>query len=941
MLSCTTSFAQQPAYFLIGEEQFSGVQIYDVIQNKDLNYLIATNEGMYYFDYYSYEKIECDEAKSSSVYNLVSDGKGIIYCNNLNGQIFQISEKKCSLFYELEKNEESADISLSVADDGNLVVGAGKIIVLDKNRQVILRYDGRKRYIGQSGVTKDKRVLLHFSGSDTVFVYSKGAYKNHRIILPPLVSKIGVLQFFKLQGVQYAFDQKSKDLYKFDVDKFELTQVPYVPSFMRKLSTRVYETEDGLWVAGTFPGVFLIDALSTSDQAIFYEDFFISDIYKDREGNTLLSTFDKGILVIPDLEVADVIHSFSDDPITSLLADSSMGLMLGSSKGKLLTYKNGDLKIIKEDGKRPIEGMYGTPNSDLILFDDGYIRAYNKRTGEVLDIFLSSLKDAIFVSGNEFYLGTNVGIKKVVWDGRKDFLIEGIEGLDFRVYSLAFNAHEKYLYAATSNGLFAVNIHGGFDKVLYDNKDIYARRIYYSDKKIYAYGNKSKILVIENKHVAHVIIPKVNEKSEELRKIIIRDHSIFAKSANGLFQFDMHGNLVQSIHSSLGFSGRRIIDFTFHQNALWVSHSGGIQKIDLDKGSAVKQPIIQLSQVNVNDQLQPIEPLGNYNSDQRKIQFVFSSPTLRNRETIRYFFKLQGYDADWHINNYELNQVTYNALDPGDYTFEVKAENQGVFSDSSTYSFSIAQPFYARWWFILSAILVFLSLVYVVYRWQLNIQQKKSEQINELNASKLTAIQSQMNPHFIFNSLNSIQDLILKGDVENSYSYITTFSNLVRRTLSYSDKDFIDFDEEIKLLEIYLSLEKLRFKKNLNYTIQTNGIEDVMIPPLLIQPFIENALLHGLLHKEGEKNLTIHFELQESLICTIEDNGIGREKAKVIKQRQRSEHESFSGKAIKKRFEILTNIIDGDFGYTYEDLYQNGIAVGTKVILVIPIKRNF
>jgi sensor histidine kinase YesM len=114
-----------------------------------------------------------------------------------------------------------------------------------------------------------------------------------------------------------------------------------------------------------------------------------------------------------------------------------------------------------------------------------------------------------------------------------------------------------------------------------------------------------------------------------------------------------------------------------------------------------------------------------------------------------------------------------------------------------------------------------------------------------------------------------------------------------------------------------------------------------MIPPLLIQPFIENALVHGLLHKEGDKKLTISFEVKDSLICTIEDNGVGRAKAKSIKQRQRIEYESFSGKAIKNRFEILSKIFEGEFGFVYEDFYENGIAKGTKVTLMIPIKYKF
>jgi LytS/YehU family sensor histidine kinase len=384
------------------------------------------------------------------------------------------------------------------------------------------------------------------------------------------------------------------------------------------------------------------------------------------------------------------------------------------------------------------------------------------------------------------------------------------------------------------------------------------------------------------------------------------------------------------------------MDYTFHNNQLWVSHAGGVQQIDLNYNNyPSRKPSIRFENIIVNDQLIPLKETNKFNSNQRKIEIVVSVPTIRNRESLRYYYKLNGYENKWNINNHENNKITYNALAPGTYTLIVKLENQGAFNNTIEYSFSIDQPFYAKWWFIVSCILLFLAIVILVYRWQLNIQRKKSEQINELNASKLTAIQSQMNPHFIFNSLNSIQDLVLKGDVENSYSYITTFSNLVRRTLNYSEKDFIDFDQELKLLELYLSLEKLRFKKDFNYSIETIDVNDIMLPPLLVQPFIENSLVHGLLHKEGQKNLKITFELKEVLICTIEDNGVGREKAKAIKLRQRSEHESFSGKAIHKRFEILSNVFGGQFGYIYEDLYENGVGIGTKVVLRIPIKHKF
>ena len=520
--------------------------------------------------------------------------------------------------------------------------------------------------------------------------------------------------------------------------------------------------------------------------------------------------------------------------------------------------------------------------------------------------------------------------------------INSISGLKYRVYSLEYDSLNAFLFTSTANGLFAIDSNYSAKKITYNNEDIFPTSLFEHQGKLFATTEKQGILIINNTGVIGTINPEVNGKPEAIKKLIIHNKTIIASSSNGLFQFNMDGKLLRSISSTFGFSTQKVIDFKMQNKLLWVSHSGGVQQINLNYLKPNSQgPVIRFDKILLNDEPVNYIESGNFKSNQRKIQFIFSTPGLRNRESINYHFKLIGYDTTWSINNYELNQVTYNALDPGNYTFMVKVESLGAFSNIAKYSFTIAHPIYARWWFILLVSSLTLLVIILIYKRQLKIQQKKSLQINELNTSKLAAIQSQMNPHFIFNSLNSIQDLVLKGDVENSYSYITTFSDLVRRTLSYSEKEFIDFDQEIKLLELYLSLEKLRFKKNFSFELKSDGIEDIMIPPMLIQPFIENSLAHGLLHKEGDKKLKISFELNENLICRIEDNGVGREKAKAIKQRQNKEHESFSGKATGKRLEILSNVFEGEFGYSYEDLYENHAPAGTRVTITIPIKHKF
>jgi hypothetical protein len=936
------SFSQQAAYSVLGEDQFRGIQIYDVVQDHELNYWFATNEGIYLFNYTSFDKIECPKAKSNSAFNFVIDSKGIIYCHNLNNQVFQIKNKKCSLFYELKDDEGSADITLAVGDDGNVLVTGKMVISLDEEGKVINRFRGSKGYIGPPFQLNNKEIQYHLSNSDSLLIYTKGNF-SIKGLQTNGINKLDVLKFIQQKDKCYAVDLRTKSTYSYSSESFELFELPQNEALNRSGSIRLYETSTGIWLAGTLPGVyFLATSISNSPLNVMYEDYFISDVFVDSEGNTLLSTFDKGVLVVPNLKVPDVINSFRDDPVTTIISYQNKELILGSSKGKLLSYINSSLTQLNTKGQRPIEVIEGNSKGDLLLFDDGFIRGLNKMNGQVYDIHNASLKAAVFINDREFFLGTNRGVVHFFWDGDDKFTSFKIAGLASRVHVMAINPVSKSLYVSTAEGLFVYNANRECKKIEWKNEALFPNCLHYSNGKIYASTKENGILIIKDACIIGSIHPLVNEKLEPLKKLIIYNNTIIAKSPSGLFQFNLQGKLLKSIHSVFGFSTKRVIDFTLHKNELWVSHSGGVQKIDLSYfEQTIIKPEVRFDKILVNGKIDFRFKNGILSSDQRKIQFVFSSPTLRNRELIRYHYRLIGSDSTWTISGYNNNQITYNALSSGKYEFQVKVENQGAFSEVKSYVFTISAPFYVRWWFIGLSIILFLGLVFGIYRRQLAIQNKKAQQINELNASKLTAIQSQMNPHFIFNSLNSIQDLILKGDVEHSYSYITTFSNLVRRTLNYSEKDFIDFDQEIKLLELYLSLEKLRFKKDFNYSISYENVDDIMIPPLLVQPFIENALVHGLLHKEGEKRLKITFELKDVLICTVEDNGVGREIAKAIKMRQNADHESFSSKAILNRFEILSAVFDGEFGYVFEDLYENDMPTGTRVIMRIPTKHKF
>ncbi len=936
--------AQQPAYFILGEDEFKGLQIYDVIQDQQDNYLISTNEGIYYYDYQHFTRIGCIEAKSNSVFNFVADPDGTVYCCNLNHQIFRIRNKECQLLYELRDDEVSSDISLALGPNHELLASAKKVIAIDSEGNAIRRFAYSTTHCGQPFTLQSGAVVFHLPGLDSLIVAGLDGFATQKISgLAPPDGQLGVLSYLRIDGQSYAIDLASKALYDFDERRFTLRLLPRNAAFERSKSLRIYGVGDKIWIAGTLPGAFHLDKpLQFQEFPLFYENYFISDVFRDREGNTLLSTFDNGILVVPDLAIPDVIQSFRDDPVTALYMNKEGGeLYLGTSKGRLLQYRDKKITPLNSNEMRAIECMVSKPGFPYLLYDDGAIWALDKRTGESVLLSRAVLKDAAIVSSQIVYLATNLGLMRCEWSMKGKPLVTQVQGFNFRTHLLEVQSQDNRLITSTSHGLFSIDSNGVAEKILLDGQDIFPTAMAASGDQILAATQNDGILILQGSKISGRIWPK-NDRLEVLRKLYPFGNTILAKSSHAIYQFDRNGEVLKNISKVYGFPESRVFDFDLEGDRMWVSHAGGVQSVELSTAISDDQiPELRLAAIKVNDQSVPPGSKAQFGSDQRKFWFALALPSLRYKESVRFYYQLQGYDENWTVKPNDGSEIVYNALAPGTYTFLAKAENQGKFSPTISYQFSIAAPFYSQLWFILLCGLAFVGLVVLVFRQQLAIQRKKARQVNELNASKLTAIQSQMNPHFIFNALNSIQDLVLKGDVENSYSYITTFSNLVRSTLNYSEKDFIDFDQEIKLLNLYLSLEQLRFKKKLVYEIDADDIDDIQLPPLLIQPFVENALVHGLLHKEGEKRLTIRFELREALICTVEDNGIGRERSKAIKERQRSEHESFSGKAIRKRFDILSDVFQGEFGYQYEDLMENGQATGTRITLTIPVKRNF
>ncbi|RYF87448.1 MAG: hypothetical protein EOO03_10635, partial [Chitinophagaceae bacterium] len=324
-------------------------------------------------------------------------------------------------------------------------------------------------------------------------------------------------------------------------------------------------------------------------------------------------------------------------------------------------------------------------------------------------------------------------------------------------------------------------------------------------------------------------------------------------------------------------------------------------------------PVLQLQKVTGTEGNQNLlEDFNNHFAHfNNSPQFYFTAVSLTDPSRIRYAHRLIGFDSAWSFSNERT--VTYRHLPPGNYRFELRAANNNNVWTPSTieYAFVIAAPFWNTWWFWLLIALVLLSLVTLLFRRRINVIKQKALIKQQMAGLEAKAIRAQMNPHFIFNSLNAIQESIVLNDYNTAYQYLSKFSKLLRLVLNNSDKNLIPLSSEIEMNRLYLELESLRFKHSFHYQILVDeklDTDHVEAPSLLVQPFLENAVWHGLMPKAGVKNLLLHFYLQQQqLHCVIEDNGIGREKAAHIKANKLGSHhfESKGSLLAMQRIQLL------------------------------------
>lgn len=454
------------------------------------------------------------------------------------------------------------------------------------------------------------------------------------------------------------------------------------------------------------------------------------------------------------------------------------------------------------------------------------------------------------------------------------------------------------------------------------------------EKKFYSYTEKDGL----PNDVVYGILPD-------------EDGFLWLSTNNGIAKFDPKGETFRKYDKSDGLQGSEFNAGAYYRSNDGELFFGGINGYNSFYPRNVKDNIllpevvltgfkVLNEDVGLSASLEYTDTINLTHKDY-VFSFEFSAIHLTAPEKNRYAYTLEGFDKNWVYTQRRF--ATYTNLDPGKYIFRVKASNNdGIWNDKGLYiNIFIKPPFWQTWWFYGLATVFLGSIVWTLYKFRVGQIRKEEKLKTEFNKRladvEMTALRAQMNPHFLFNCLNSINRFIVRNDAETASSYLTKFSRLIRLILQNSKSPTIALKNELEALKLYIDMEELRFENRFDYHIHVDDdieVEYVEVPPLLLQPYVENAIWHGLMHKKAKGKLTIEITKEgKRLQCMIEDNGIGRRKAQELKSKSATRDKSMGMKITTDRLNLYQKQTEVQ---VIDLLDENGDPSGTRVILGMP-----
>jgi len=378
---------------------------------------------------------------------------------------------------------------------------------------------------------------------------------------------------------------------------------------------------------------------------------------------------------------------------------------------------------------------------------------------------------------------------------------------------------------------------------------------------------------------------------------------------------------------------------TDDEHTLWLATNDGLVKIKDGEMEKVSPLPVYITKVFSPDSIYShTENKLQLTYRQNWLQFEFSSPGFTNEKQLLYSYRLKENEGTEWSKASNQHIVSYASLKPGDYTFEVRTLGwNGQWGTPAIFKFVINSPFWQTWWFLVLSSMLFFAIIFWVVRKRVGMIRSKAALKQQIAETEMMALKAQMNPHFMFNCINSIDAFIHTNDKYNATLYLNKFAKLLRNILDSSKQNIVFFSKDIETLKLYIELEELRndnkFKTNIHIDKELLA-SDYKVPPLIIQPFVENAILHGLKNKDGNDGL-LKIEIKkvgEKIEYSIMDNGIGRAAAKQIAQNKES---SYGMQLSYDRIRLFNK--EQEASVKFIDLFDDNKAAGTLIKVELKI----
>jgi hypothetical protein len=955
LLSFCVVFGQEP--YSLHLTQANGLpsnNVFSIFQDSKGFIWFATNEGISSYDGFEYKNYQSNLQSLKAGSCIKEDKFGRIWYENFDGQLFYVQNSK---LIKLNQYQSSGYFPFGLTKDNLFVIVRNGLDIYP------LLQLGKKKNITISNsylqsATDDGTNFYCISQNTIYYIDQKFNIKSYKFRNNEIKNQNQIYTYQNYIVVSSKINEK-KSLYIFSKQLKPLKTIQITaPKFIQGVNY----IDNSFWVSTTSGILLYTDDVSRNGSIkTYYQGKSISAVIKDRQNNYWFSTTNDGVFMIPDLKL----KSYPNDKLNAnRIIKAGEKYIIGSKDGSISTVSFNPFNLkqaYKSLDNLEIYKLYvDSLNGNIFSSAKGIVFLPNSNFKKLLNINIAlkdicRLDDKYYAVAASGYCGimlspTAKAGQKSIWDS---FFNPDIY-LNHKIpitYLMNFIRGKAISYNNTSKAIYFSSNAGTFKKTLTEQVEIRNKNNpYFADKLIcykdllYSLSSKGELFRIKNDRDFELLNPKSGLIDSEIKFLKKFDKYLYLIGKHSIHALNLENQHYEAL--SLPINPREINDIVVENKKLLIITNSGIIESGIDTEDLKKSAVqFNLNSIKIGGKyFNPTEnPVLNYTHNDVTINY--SIIDFGSSYASKLYYRIN--TNDWKIIPNETRTLQFPSLSSGKYCISFKIDNVLV---KDKVIFGIEPPFWLKWWFIISCTAIILFLGFSYYSWhinilskQINLLQDKVELEENLAKSVLTSIRAQMNPHFFYNALNTIQAYIFTNDKRNASLYLGKFSKLTRMILEMSENDFINLEEEIQALTLYLELEKIRFDDDFNFFIYTNNVDLEMtkVPPMLIQPFVENAVKHGLLHKEGIKSLTINFFSENDFLKVIvEDDGVGRAYVEEINKIKEQKHKPFAIKANKKRLEILNNnrrkkvLVD-----VFDKHNEHSKPIGTIVVLYIPLSQ--